>query len=166
MKYLYPVTDINNYDLDLLAQEIKSAGLSIQAIHSGNGVLIFEFQVALTDAEKTVMQGIVTAHSPVWFEYAGEGLVPSRHKVKCAEDVDRLTGMRIRSLIGGQDPIQEQLKLVTDMLRGVVLDMLAATSLADLKTLLSNRIQEYKNFLDKRETIIQQGKDFKTGKGW
>lgn len=165
MKYLYPVTDINNYDLDLLAQEIRSAGLFIQAIHSGNGVLIFDFQNALTDAEKPVIKTIITNHSPTWFEYI-DGLVPSRHKVKCAEDVDRLTGMRIRSLIGGQDPIQEQLKLVTDMLRGVVLDMLAATSLADLKTLLSNRIQEYKNFLDKRETIIQQGKDFKTGKGW
>lgn len=165
MRYIYPVIDINNYALDMLAQETRNAGLNAQAIHSGNGVLLFEFEAAINDAEKLTLQNIVSSHSPAWFEWT-ENNQRKRHKVKCAEDIDRLTAMRIRNLLGGNDAVQEQLKLLTQMLKEIYQNVQAATSLADLKTRFQTNLTSYQSFLTDRDSIIQQGKDFKTGKGW
>ena len=164
MRYIYPITDINNYDIDLLAQEIRSAGLELQAIHVGNGVLIFEFVAAITDVEKPVLKNIVSSHNPTWFEYTEDNQI-KRHKIRCAEDIDRITAMRIRNLLGGIDAVQEQLKLSTQMLKGIFQDINNATSFADLKARFQTSIGNYQSFLSNRDSIIQQGKDFKTKKG-
>lgn len=157
MRYIYPITDINSYDIDLLAQEIRLGGLPLQAIHIGNGVLVFEFQDALTETEKTVMQGIIANHRPTWFE---------KSKVNCAEDVDKITAMRIRNLMGDDDPIQGQMAKLTMLIEGIYSSINAAASLAEIKTGLTDILQQHRPFLDMRRTIIQEGKTFKTGKGW
>ncbi|KKU25670.1 MAG: hypothetical protein UX37_C0016G0014 [Microgenomates group bacterium GW2011_GWA2_46_16] len=165
MRYIHPVTDITNYDIDQLAQEIRSAGLDVQAIHSGNGVLLFEFQAAIADAEKPILQNIVSSHSPTWFEWT-ENEQLKRHKVKCAEDVDKLTAMRIRNLIGGSDPIQEQLKQIRLSLWAHDVQLHSNDYLQadiDMAAQIRNQMLTINTNI---EAIRNEGKDFKTGKGW
>src|SRR5574337_62805 len=108
-RYSRRVSDIRDYDLVLLTQEVITAGLPVENIYAGTGLLLFEFPGALTDQEKTTLQDVIIAHAPILFTWTENGVTRSE-QVHCAEDVDRITARRVRAFIGGIEPIQEQLK--------------------------------------------------------
>ena len=151
MRYVLQVPDINNFDFETLKGEIKTSGFSLKEIYPGNGVLIFDIDQILDDTQKASLHTIVLNHKPVWFQ---------NMIVRCAEDVDKITAMRIRAIFDGQ-PVDEQFKIVFEMLVNIFSSINNATSFADLKTQI-----QYQDFLDKRSAYIAQGKAFKIGKGW
>lgn len=110
MRYPYPVAKIDDYDITALSKEIAAAGLAgLRAVHIGGSFVVAEFSVALTPQEETTLLGVFLAHTPTWLTWTENG-VTKKEAVRCADDVDRVTGQRIRKVIGGQDPLQTQLK--------------------------------------------------------
>lgn len=93
------------------------------------------------------------------------------HFVSCAADVDRITADRIRALIGGIDPIQEQLK----QLRLGVWSQYAAdhatwpdgTTIAqDDKTSAAAILTAGQALNAQIEALRAEGKAFKASRGW
>ena len=166
MRYIFPVTDIRNYDRETLKEEIGAIGYNIKDVHIGNGILVLEFLAPLTEQEQQQLSMVVTAHAPKWYEWTDEQGLPYRMVVRCKEDVDKYTAMRIRQALGGIDPIQEQLKVLTEIVSSILAEIDQAASIGELKAKLGQSVSVNKAKLDKRTVFIEEGKQFKQTRGW
>lgn len=160
------VSNIHNYDIPVLQQELVGAGIPITAIHKGSGAIVFEFSESPTEGQITSLQTIVTNHTPDTFTWTGDNGESRSECVRCAEDVDRLTGRRIRGTIGGQDPVQEQLKQLRLALWSVIVQLHPSNyTQAERDTAAQIEI-DLLAINTEVEAIRLEGKNYKTSKGW
>jgi len=165
-RYRMQVPDIEAYDIQLLQAEIAQAGLAVVGVYIGSSQLIIEVPELLSASERDILRGILTSHLPIWFTWVERGAT-LRQKVSCAEDVDRITAMRIRGLFGdGMDPVQGQLRAVTVLIMSLYKNIATATSLGDLKTQAQADASQWMALFNRRQQIIQEGKDFKQLQGF
>lgn len=170
MKYYYPckVADVNAYDLPLLVKELNTAGLPALEIHIGASVLLIEMSRAITAQEKDTLSSAVAIHSPTWFTWTENGQTV-REKVRCAEDVDRLTAQRIRGIVSGYDSIQEQLKQLrlTCWALNARVKVLEGQAISAADTTMANAITVQMIAVNASiESVRQEGKTFKILHNW
>lgn len=160
VRYVLSVPDVGQYSYRKLKEGAVKAGLPIDEVYVGSGMLVFEFRRSLTEDEKTALATVIAGHRPLRFVWTSDG---GRHSqiVGTAEDVDRITAMRIRSLFGGEDPVQEQLKMLTELLSGLFDDIQSATDINDLRAKAALRIASYEKLLAARAKIVREGREFK-----
>ena len=108
--YKRKVTNIYLYDINKL-----KADMGADRAHKGNGQIVFEFdRDTLSDKERIHIKAVMDNYLPINNEYYGR-------QVRCAEDIDRITGERIRRLlVSGGDPIQAQLKILTEVINEIL----------------------------------------------
>ena len=142
--YSRKVQDIFLYDVE----KLKSL-MGADRAHKGNGMLVFEFdKETLSEQERAQITTVMDNYIPGNNAYHGK-------IISCSEDIDRITGERVRLLFkagGSGDPIQAQLKILTEVI-------------AEIKAVL-NIQTKYDKFFTDRDQIITEGKEFKKGKGW
>lgn len=167
MKYKAKV-ELNDYDTRSLIDEIAAAGIPITGVHSGSGQLIIETPVPLSSEELNALKEVVSNHEPIWFEWIEDGN-SRREKVISCEEVDSITAHRIRRIIGGTDPIQEQMKVLRLSLYAheIRLQVLEGKNPGAENIALAETITSQLLALNAQiEAIRAEGKAFKELKGW
>lgn len=166
MRYVYKVKSIDDFDLKLLGRQIQEAGLPLGGLHAGCGSLVMAMSAVLDRTEKLLLDSVIRDHAPVWFSWTDEDGQMRKDKVSSVEDVDRITGMRIRNSVGGHDPVQEQMKLLRLAVWAQDVQLNPTEYSAVEKTRAAQIRQTVLNAHNRIEAIRQEGKSFKTSHGW
>lgn len=166
MRYVYKLKSIDDYDLNLLSRQIQEAGLLLGGLHAGCGAIVAVVNAVFDKSEKLILDSVIRDHAPIWFSWTNEDGQARKEKVSSAEDVDRITGMRIRNSVGGYDPVQEQMKLLRLAVWAQDVQLNPTDYSAFEKTRVAQIRQAVLNAHNRIEAIRQEGKSFKTSKGW
>ncbi len=166
MRYVYRVKSLDDFDLNLLGRQIQETRLPYGDLHAGCGAIMVVINAVLDRTEKLLLDSVIRDHAPVWFSCTDEDGSVRQEKVNCAEDVDRITGMRIRKSVGGHDPVQEQMKLLRLAVWAQDVQLNPTDYTAAEKTKAVQTRQTVLNSHSRIEAIRQEGKSFKASKGW
>ena len=165
MRYKSKIIDHKNYDPLTLREEAASAGIPIQSLFIGSGQIVIEVPSQLTEQEVVALRDVITGHAPIWFEWTKNG-VTYKEMVRCAEDVDKVTSRRIRDLIGGNDPIQEQLKVLRMSLFAHDVALFPNDYTSEQQTQAAVIRAQMLATNTQIEVIRTEGQTFKASKGW
>lgn len=160
-RYYYKVKDINNFDRLALLNELAEAKIPIIDVHIGNGMVVFEMSINPDFALKTALKTVVDNHKPKWFKWeAGR----NKHKriVRNSEDIDRITSARIRNEVGGDDPMQTQLKILREYTTALDVRLNPSDFTPSQIIRAQKAISRGRNLNLKIENIRKEGKTFKT----
>lgn len=164
MRYFYPVENIFEIDMSSLSQSISEAGVAA-TVHIGNGVVLVETREELPSSDKTILDSLIQAHKPTFYEWTDSNGQVFKSKVRTIEDVNRLTAQRIRQCVGGEgDPVQEQLKLMRKFLWALDVQVNPGDYTLDQFAKATAIRSDFLGLHDKVEQVVQDGKTFKIDK--
>ncbi len=159
-RYHYNVKDIKAFDRPTLLNELTEAKLPIVDLHIGNGLIVFEMETSLDTDLKTALKTTVDNHKPSWFTWSA-GKNKYKRVVRNNEDMDRITSSRIRAEIGGDDPVQNQLKVMREYVTALDIQLNPSRFTPVQVRMAAKAISRGRSLNLQIEGIRQEGKAFK-----